>query len=105
MINFSTTEVKKQDKYISFEIPRKNIIVESKDKLLILIDENMDTVFWVDKKQCSNLNQYKLSFNISFNMEPYKGVDQYITIIKKKVKDSIGKISPNELCKYFRKVG
>lgn len=101
--NFTTCDVKK--KYISFEIPKQNVLIESKDKLLILIDEKTDTVFWANKKQCSTLNEFKLSFNISFNMEPYKGIDPFIQIFKNNKKDSIGKVSPTELENYFRKVG
>lgn len=102
-MNFTTQDVKK--KYISFEIPKQNVLIESKDKLLILIDNNMQTVFWANKKQCSTLNEFKLSFNISFNMDAYKGVEPFIQIFKNNKKDSIGKISPNELEKFFRKVG
>lgn len=101
--NFTTCDVKK--KYISFEIPKQNVLIESQDKLLILIDGNMDTVFWANKKQCSTLNQFKLSFSISFSMDSYKGVEPYIQIFKNNKKDSIGKISPTELEKFFRKVG
>lgn len=102
-MNFTTHDVK--NKYISFEIPKQNVLIESKDKLLILIDEKTDTVFWANKKQCSTLNEFKLSFNISFNMEPYKGIAPFIQIFKNNKKDSIGKISPTELEKFFRKVG
>lgn len=93
------------NKYISFEIPRQNVLIESKDKLLILIDKNIETVFWANKKQCSTLNEFKLSFTISFNMEPYKGVEPYIQIFKDNKKDSIGRVSPNDLGNFFRKVG
>lgn len=102
-MNFTTQDVK--NKYISFEIPKQNVLIESKDKLLILIDNNMETVFWANKKQCSTLNEFKLSFNISFNMESYKGIAPFIQIFKNNKKDSIGKISPTELEKFFRKVG
>lgn len=99
------TDTKIANKYISFEIPKQNVLIESKDKLLILIDSNTDTVFWANKKQCSTLNEFKLTFSISFNMEPYKGIAPYIQIFKNNKKDSIGKISPNDLEKFFRKVG
>lgn len=99
------TDTKISNKYISFEIPKQNVLIESKDKLLILIDNNMQTVFWANKKQCSTLNEFKLSFNISFNLEAYKGVAPYLQIFKNNQKESIGKISPTDLEKFFRKVG
>lgn len=91
--------------YIAFEVPKAHVLVESKDKVLILLEKNQDRVFWIDKKQAKCINEFKLAFTASFNLDSYKGKEPYVAIYKNGEKEVVDKIHPTKLEGFFRKVG
>lgn len=98
-------------KYVKFEIPKSNVLLETKDRLLVLLDKNRDDVIWVSKKIAKNFNEYKLSFFVSYCLELYKNEEPSISVFNSKIYDSnnkmdvIDNIHPTMLELYFRKIG
>ncbi|MGL4617126.1 MAG: hypothetical protein ACRCUM_02710 [Mycoplasmoidaceae bacterium] len=104
MINLKEINLtpKEEKKYVSFEIPLENILIETKDKLFIAIEKGKKPAFWIDKRQAKIFNEFKLSFIASFSLDLYKGKEPELNIFQDK--DLVGSIHPQKLEECFRKI-
>ena len=111
VINGEVSITTTSKKYVKFEIPKSNVLLETKDRLLILLDKNRDDVIWVSKKIAKNFNEYKLSFFVSYCLDLYENKEPSISVFNSKIydinnkMDVIDNIHPTMLELYFRKIG
>ena len=62
VINGEVSITTPRKKYVKFEIPKSNVLLETKDRLLVLLDKNRDDVIWVSKKIAKNFNELNYLF-------------------------------------------
>ena len=111
VINGEVSITTPSKKYVKFEIPKSRVLLETKDRLLVLLDNEGNEVIWVSKKIAKNFNEFKLSFFVSYCLDQYEGKDPTIQTFDYQNFNQDGKmisinlIHPLNLEIYFRKIG